>query len=82
ITCPLCEIICMSVISLKAQIRLKHGDEHPVHCHPCDSTLENLMDLHKHVETHNDSDAYSCDVEGCGFTSWALLTLRQHYKRE
>ncbi|NXR08500.1 HINFP factor, partial [Semnornis frantzii] len=80
ITCPLCEIICR-VISLKAHIRLKYSDEHPVHCPLCDNSLKNLMDLHKHVETHNDSDAYSCDVEGCGFTSWASLTLRQHYKR-
>ncbi|NXX49484.1 HINFP factor, partial [Tricholaema leucomelas] len=81
ITCILCVTICTSAISLKAHIRLKYGDEHPLHCHLCDSSLENL-DLHKHVETQNDSDAYSCDVEGCGFTSWALLTLRQHYKKE
>lgn len=44
-------------------------------------SFKNTYDLHKHVETHNDSDAYSCDVEGCGFTSWTLRTLRQHYKR-
>lgn len=40
-----------------------------------------MYDLHKHVETHNDSDAYSCDVEGCGFISRTLQTLKQHYRR-
>lgn len=44
-------------------------------------SFKNAYDLHKHVETHNDSDAYSCDVEGCGFTSRTLQTLKQHYKR-
>lgn len=44
-------------------------------------SFKNAYDLHKHVETHNDSDAYSCDVEGCGFTSQTLQTLRRPYKR-
>lgn len=44
-------------------------------------SFKNAYDLHKHVETHSDSDAYSCDVEGCGFTSQTSQTLRRHYKR-
>lgn len=44
-------------------------------------SFKNACDLHKRVETHSDSDAYSCDVEGCGFTSWTLQTWRRHYKR-
>ncbi|NXV70956.1 HINFP factor, partial [Atlantisia rogersi] len=78
VTCALCEPVC-TVSSLKAHIRFRHCDE--CHCHLCDSGFKNAYDLHKHVETHNDSDAYSRDVEGCGFTSWTLQTLRQHYKR-
>nr|XP_013036863.2 histone H4 transcription factor-like isoform X2 [Anser cygnoides] len=81
ITCPLCDVVCTSVSSLKAHTRYRHCDERPFHCHLCVSSFKNAYDLHKHVETHNDSDAYSCDVEGCGFTSRTLQTLKQHYKR-
>ncbi|XP_074890807.1 histone H4 transcription factor-like [Buteo buteo] len=81
VTCALCDMVCTSVSSLKAHIRFRHCDECPFHCHLCDSGFKNAYDLHKHVETHNDSDAYSCDVEGCGFTSWTLRNLRRHYKR-
>ncbi|XP_035171740.1 histone H4 transcription factor-like isoform X3 [Oxyura jamaicensis] len=81
VTCPLCDVVCTSVSSLKAHTRYRHCDERPFHCHLCDSSFKNAYDLHKHVETHNDSDAYSCDVEGCGFTSRTLQSLKQHYKR-
>ncbi|XP_068540736.1 histone H4 transcription factor-like isoform X4 [Anas acuta] len=81
VTCPLCDAVCTSVSSLKAHTRYRHCDERPFRCHLCDSSFKNAYDLHKHVETHNDSDAYSCDVEGCGFTSRTLQTLKQHYKR-
>ncbi|KAM4790029.1 LOW QUALITY PROTEIN: uncharacterized protein ACIQIH_003377 [Cyanocitta cristata] len=43
---------------------------------------KSASDLHKHVETHSDSGAHSCDVEGCGFISWTSRTSRQHCKRE
>uniref|UniRef100_A0A8D0ESD8 C2H2-type domain-containing protein n=1 Tax=Strix occidentalis caurina TaxID=311401 RepID=A0A8D0ESD8_STROC len=81
VACVLCEMVCTSVSSLKSHIRFRHCDERPFHCHLCGKGFKNAYDLHKHVETHNDSDAYSCDVEGCGFTSRTLQTLRQHYKR-
>lgn len=42
---------------------------------------KNAYDLQKHVETHHESDAYSCDMEGCIFTARTLQTLRHHYKR-
>ncbi|KAM9245474.1 LOW QUALITY PROTEIN: histone H4 transcription factor-like [Leptosomus discolor] len=81
VTCALCDTVCTSVSPLKAHTRPRHRDECPFYGHLVDSGFKNAYDLHKHVETHNDSDAYSCDVEGCGFTSWTLQTLRQHYKR-
>ncbi|XP_032867308.2 histone H4 transcription factor-like [Tyto alba] len=81
VACALCDMVCTSVSSLKAHIRFRHCDERPFRCHLCDRGFKNAYDLHKHVETHNDSDAYSCDAEGCGFTSRTLQTLRQHYKR-
>uniref|UniRef100_A0A8C6NBM5 Uncharacterized protein n=1 Tax=Melopsittacus undulatus TaxID=13146 RepID=A0A8C6NBM5_MELUD len=81
VTCALCDMVCASVSSLKAHTRFRHCNERPFHCHLCDSSFKNAYDLHKHVETHNDSDAYSCDVEGCGFISRTLQTLKQHYKR-
>ncbi|CAM9632466.1 unnamed protein product [Bubo scandiacus] len=81
VACVLCDMVCTSVSSLNSHIRFRHCDERPFHCHLCDKGFKNAYDLHKHVETHNDSDAYSCDVEGCGFTSRTLQTLRQHYKR-
>ncbi|NXL50353.1 HINFP factor, partial [Podilymbus podiceps] len=81
VTCALCDMVCTSVSSLKAHIRFRHCNERPFPCHLCDNSFKNAYDLHKHVETHNDSDAYSCDVAGCGFTSRTLRTLRQHYKR-
>ncbi|NWX42469.1 HINFP factor, partial [Steatornis caripensis] len=80
ITCALCDTVRASVTSLRTHITFRHCDEHPFHCHLCDCSFKSACDLHKHVETHNDSDAYSCDVEGCGFTSWTLRTLRQQYK--
>ncbi|NXW42281.1 HINFP factor, partial [Nyctiprogne leucopyga] len=82
VTCALCDTVCTSVSSLKAHIRFQHCDACPFHCHLCDRGFKNAYDLHKHVETHNDSDAYSCDVEGCGLTSRTLRTLRQHYKKD
>ncbi|NXA35786.1 HINFP factor, partial [Eudromia elegans] len=81
VTCPLCDTACASISSLKAHIRFRHCDERPFRCQLCASGFKNAYDLHKHVETHNDSDAYSCDVEGCGFTSRTLQTLKWHYKR-
>ncbi|XP_065433765.1 histone H4 transcription factor-like isoform X2 [Chrysemys picta bellii] len=81
VTCPFCDMVCTSVSSLKAHIRFRHCDERPFHCDLCESSFKNAYDLHKHVETHNDSNAYSCDVEGCVFTSRTLQILRQHYKR-
>ncbi|NXA51201.1 HINFP factor, partial [Nothocercus julius] len=81
VTCPLCDTAWASVSSLRAHIRFRHSDERPFRCQLCGSGFKNAYDLHKHVETHNDSDAYSCDVEGCGFTSRTLQTLRWHYKR-
>nr|XP_021138242.1 histone H4 transcription factor-like isoform X2 [Columba livia]XP_021138243.1 histone H4 transcription factor-like isoform X2 [Columba livia]XP_021138244.1 histone H4 transcription factor-like isoform X2 [Columba livia]XP_021138245.1 histone H4 transcription factor-like isoform X2 [Columba livia]XP_021138246.1 histone H4 transcription factor-like isoform X2 [Columba livia] len=81
VMCAFCHMVCTSVSLLKAHIRFQHCDECPFHCHLWDSSFKNAYDLHKHVETHNDSDAYSCDVEGCGFTSQTLQTLRRPYKR-
>ncbi|XP_014793750.1 PREDICTED: histone H4 transcription factor-like [Calidris pugnax] len=72
VTCTLCDMVWASASSLKAHIRFRHCDERPSPCHLCDRSFKNTYDLHKHVETHNDSDAYSCDVEGCGFTSRTL----------
>uniref|UniRef100_A0A8C0IVN7 C2H2-type domain-containing protein n=1 Tax=Chelonoidis abingdonii TaxID=106734 RepID=A0A8C0IVN7_CHEAB len=81
VTCPFCDMVCTSVSSLKVHIRFRHCDERPFHCDLCESSFKNAYDLHKHVETHNDSNAYSCDVEGCVFTSRTSQILRQHYKR-
>ncbi|XP_009702610.1 PREDICTED: histone H4 transcription factor-like, partial [Cariama cristata] len=81
VTCALCDMVCTSVSSLKAHIRFRHCNERPFCCHLCDRSFKNVYDLRKHVETHNDSDAYSCDVEGCGFISRTSRTLRQHHKR-
>ncbi|KAM7180635.1 histone H4 transcription factor-like isoform 3-T4 [Macrochelys suwanniensis] len=81
VTCPFCDMVCTSVSSLKAHIRFRHCDERHFHCDLCESSFKNAYDLHKHVETHNDSNAYSCDVEGCVFTSRTSQILRQHYKR-
>ncbi|XP_044860087.1 histone H4 transcription factor-like isoform X2 [Mauremys mutica] len=81
VTCPFCDMVCTSISSLKAHIRFRHCDERPFHCDLCGSSFKNAYDLHKHVETHNDSNAYSCDVEGCVFTSRTSQILRQHYKR-
>ncbi|XP_074851924.1 histone H4 transcription factor-like [Carettochelys insculpta] len=80
-TCPFCDMVCTSFSSLKAHVRFRHCDERPFHCDFCDNSFKNAYDLHKHVETHNDSNAYSCDVEGCVFTSRTSQILRQHYKR-
>lgn len=44
-------------------------------------SFKSASDLHKHVETHGDSGAYSCDAEGCGFISCTSRTWRQHCKR-
>lgn len=44
-------------------------------------SFQSASDPHKHVETHSDSGAYSCDVGGCGFISWISPALRQHCKR-
>ncbi|XP_067401311.1 histone H4 transcription factor-like [Emydura macquarii macquarii] len=81
VTCPFCDMVCTSVSSVKVHIRFRHCDERPFHCDLCESSFKNAYDLHKHVETHNDSNAYSCDVEGCVFTSRTSQIMRQHYKR-
>ncbi|KYO22867.1 hypothetical protein Y1Q_0003332 [Alligator mississippiensis] len=81
VTCPLCDLVCTSVSSVKVHIRFRHCDECPFHCDHCESSSKNAYDLQKHVETHHESDAYSCDMEGCIFTARTLQTLRHHYKR-
>ncbi|NWW95011.1 HINFP factor, partial [Rhynochetos jubatus] len=78
VTSALCGTVCASASSLTAHIRFQHCNERPFPCHLCGKGFKNTYDLHKRVETHNDSDAYSCDVEGCGFTSRTSRTLRQH----
>ncbi|XP_019384520.1 PREDICTED: histone H4 transcription factor-like isoform X1 [Crocodylus porosus] len=81
VTCPFCDMVCTSVSSVKVHIRFRHCNERPFYCDHCESSFKNAYDLQKHVETHNDSDAYSCDIEGCIFTARTLQTLRHHYKR-
>ncbi|XP_072470866.1 histone H4 transcription factor-like isoform X2 [Notamacropus eugenii] len=81
LNCPLCDMVCTNFSSLKTHIRFRHCDERPFLCDFCDSSFKNAYDLRKHIETHNDSSAYCCDVRGCDFTARTLQTFRQHYKR-
>nr|XP_020831936.1 histone H4 transcription factor-like isoform X3 [Phascolarctos cinereus] len=81
LNCPFCDMVCTNFSSLKTHIRFRHCDERPFLCDFCDSSFKNTYDLRKHIETHNDSSAYCCDVNGCDFTARTLQTFRQHYKR-
>ncbi|XP_028938990.1 histone H4 transcription factor-like isoform X2 [Ornithorhynchus anatinus] len=81
VKCALCGLTCCNLSSLKVHIRFRHSNERPFPCDFCDSSFKNTYDLRKHIETHNDSSAYCCEVNRCDFSSRTLQTFRQHYRR-
>ncbi|XP_012687030.1 histone H4 transcription factor-like isoform X2 [Clupea harengus] len=81
IKCPLCDMTCTSLATLKIHIKFRHCDERPFPCDFCESCFKNLHDLRKHMETHNEGAAYHCSVEGCSYSSRMSDTMRQHYRR-
>ncbi|TRY93943.1 hypothetical protein DNTS_025226 [Danionella cerebrum] len=81
IKCPLCDMTCTSLSTLKIHIKFRHCDERPFPCDFCESSFKNQHDLRRHMETHNEGAAYHCNVEGCGYSSRMAHTMSQHYKR-
>ncbi|KAL2085108.1 hypothetical protein ACEWY4_018428 [Coilia grayii] len=81
IKCPLCDMTCTSLGTLKIHIKFRHCDERPFPCDFCSSCFKNLHDLRKHMETHNEGAAYHCSVEGCEYSSRVSNTMREHYRR-
>ncbi|XP_062377564.1 histone H4 transcription factor isoform X1 [Sardina pilchardus] len=80
IKCPLCDMTCTSLATLKIHIKFRHCDERPFPCDFCESCFKNQHDLRKHMETHNEGE-YQCQVDGCAYTSRMSHTMRQHYRR-
>uniref|UniRef100_A0A8B9MY02 C2H2-type domain-containing protein n=1 Tax=Accipiter nisus TaxID=211598 RepID=A0A8B9MY02_9AVES len=69
ITCALCDMVCTTKNYYLPVLNINHKTT-PLYYYICYLfyfvfSFKNAYDLHKRVETHNDSDAYSCDVEGC-----------------
>ncbi|XP_059370526.1 histone H4 transcription factor-like isoform X1 [Carassius carassius] len=81
IKCPLCDMTCTSLSTLKIHIKFRHCDERPFPCDFCESSFKNQHDLRRHMETHNEGAAYHCTVEGCGYSSRMAHTMSQHFKR-
>uniref|UniRef100_W5MAT6 Zgc:112083 n=1 Tax=Lepisosteus oculatus TaxID=7918 RepID=W5MAT6_LEPOC len=81
IKCPLCDMTCTTLASLKTHIKFRHCDERPFPCDFCESSFKNSHDLRKHMETHNEGAAFHCSVEGCKYSSRMAHTMSQHYKR-
>ncbi|XP_071396713.1 histone H4 transcription factor [Centroberyx affinis] len=81
IKCPLCDMTCTTLATLKIHIKFRHCDERPFPCDFCESSFKNQHDLRKHMETHNEGAAYHCTVEGCDYSSRMAHTMNQHYKR-
>ncbi|XP_030237795.1 histone H4 transcription factor [Gadus morhua] len=81
IKCPLCDMTCTTLATLKIHIKFRHCDERPFSCDFCESSFKNQHDLRKHMETHNEGAAYRCTVEGCDYSSRMAHTMRQHYRR-
>ncbi|KAI5098779.1 MBD2 (methyl-CpG-binding protein)-interacting zinc finger protein, partial [Silurus meridionalis] len=81
IKCPLCDMTCTSLSTLKIHIKFRHCDERPFPCDFCESSFKNQHDLRKHMETHNEGAAYHCTMEGCGYSSRMAHTMKQHFKR-
>ncbi|MGH0183425.1 UNVERIFIED_CONTAM: hypothetical protein FKN15_012122 [Acipenser sinensis] len=81
IKCPLCDMTCTTLASLRTHIKFRHCDERPFQCDFCESSFKNSHDLRKHTETHNEGAAYHCDVEGCTYSSRMAHSMSQHYKR-
>ncbi|XP_057207649.1 histone H4 transcription factor [Triplophysa rosa] len=81
IKCPLCDMTCTSLSTLKIHIKFRHCDERPFPCDFCESSFKNQHDLRRHMETHNEGAAYHCTVVGCEYSSRMAHTMNQHYKR-
>ncbi|KAJ3591482.1 hypothetical protein NHX12_009426 [Muraenolepis orangiensis] len=81
IKCPLCDMTCTTLATLKIHIKFRHCDERPFSCDFCESSFKNQHDLRKHMETHNEGATYQCGVEGCDYSSRMTHTMRQHYRR-
>ncbi|KAG7279054.1 hypothetical protein CRUP_031690, partial [Coryphaenoides rupestris] len=60
IKCPLCDMTCTTLATLKIHIKFRHCDERPFSCDFCESSFKNQHDLRKHMETHNEGAAYQC----------------------
>ncbi|KAM6140986.1 LOW QUALITY PROTEIN: histone H4 transcription factor-like [Pterocles gutturalis] len=91
LACPTCGGMFSSNTSFDHAKRPVSEDINHVTCARCDMVCTSVSSLKARIRFHCDkrpfhchlcvSRSYSCDVEGCGFTSWTLRTLRQHYKR-
>ncbi|XP_056139827.1 histone H4 transcription factor [Lampris incognitus] len=81
IKCPLCDMTCTTLATLKIHVKFRHCDERPFPCDFCESSFKNRHDLRKHMETHNEGAAYHCTVEGCDYSSRMAHSMSQHYKR-
>ncbi|KAM9332972.1 uncharacterized protein KZ484_018086 isoform 2-T2 [Pholidichthys leucotaenia] len=80
--CPSCDMTCPSPSSLRNHIEFLHSNEGPYSCDFCEHRCKNLVDLHKHLDSHSSESAFHCEVPGCGFTAPAACTMKFHHKKE
>ena len=81
VKCPLCDMTCTTIATLKIHIKYRHSDERPFPCDFCEKKFKNMHDLRKHVDNHNEDVHYHCAVEGCDYTARMEYTMNQHQKR-
>jgi len=72
-----------STHSLASHINYCHSDLRPFACTEpeCNYSAKSQTDLNRHIEVHDNTLWYCCEVSGCGFTSKTSATLQKHVRK-
>ncbi|ELU02534.1 hypothetical protein CAPTEDRAFT_109348 [Capitella teleta] len=78
IKCPECDEQFDDEASVRTHVKEMHIHERPFICELCQKAFKTKTHLKNHYETHNPSDTYKCEEEGCLSTFKAAKYYERH----
>lgn len=76
--CPECDAVFEQETDVRNHVKESHITERPFVCELCQKAFKTKTHLKNHYETHNPSDTYKCEVEGCTTTFKAAKYYERH----